>query len=169
MRNVCHIHPRIVVPPFQVSTKDGLGRHYFGRLCARFGQDAYKAAPPYHGEGGHFYHPSFAGFDITSWFACSPFFLVSMKDSPLIVSVDALLPLVPAHALARVLLTAGLALALLPLYAARSLAAKRIIYATWVSFLAYLTWLGVVSYAHLKGTSPGLHWQRPGVLWQGIS
>lgn len=83
--------------------------------------------------------------------------------------MDALLPLVPAHALARVLLTVGLGLALLPLYAARSLAAKRIIYATWASFLAYLTWLGVIFYAHLKGTSPELHWQRPGVLWQGIS
>jgi hypothetical protein len=84
--------------------------------------------------------------------------------------VDALLPLVPSHTLARVLLTAALALAVLPLYAARSLAAKRIIYATWASFFAYLTWLGVVSYAHVKGTLPSdLHWQRPGVLWQGIS
>ena len=158
-----------MVPAFQVSSKDGLGRRYFGRLCARFRQGTYKAAPPCHGEGGHFYHPSFAGFDITSWFAYSSFFLVSIKGSPLIVSVDALLPLVPAHALARVLLTVGLGLALLPLYAARSLAAKRIIYATWASFLAYLTWLGVIFYAHLKGTSPELHWQRPGVLWQGIS
>jgi hypothetical protein len=92
-----------------------------------------------------------------------------MKNSPLIVSVDGLLPLVPAHALARVLLTAGLAIALLPLYAARSLAAKRIIYATWASFSAYLLWLGVVSYAHLKEPSSELPWQRPGVLWQEIS
>ena len=159
-----------MVPAFQVSSKDGLGRRYFGRLCARFGQDTYKATPPCHGEGGHFYHPSFVGFDITSWCAIFfPFFLVSTMGSPLIVSVDALLPLVPEHALARVLLTVGLALALLPFYAARSLAAKRIIYATWASLLAYLTWLGVISYARLKGTSPGLHWERPGVLWQGIS
>jgi len=158
-----------VVPACQVSSKDGLGRRYFGRLRARFGQGTYKATPSYHGEGGHIYHPSFAGFDIPSWFAYFSFFIVSMKGSPLVVSVDGLLPLVPAHALARVLLTAGLAIALLPLYAARSLAAKRIIYATWVSFLAYLTWLGVVSYTRLKGTSSGLHWQRPGVLWQEIS
>jgi hypothetical protein len=33
-----------------------------------------------------------------------------------------------------------------------------------------LIWLGVVTYAHVKGTlSTDLHWQRPGVLWQGIS
>lgn len=169
MRNFCRVHARFVVPACQVSSKDGLGRRYFRRLCPRFGQDTYKAAPPYHGEDGHFYYPSFDGFDIISWFAYFFLFLVSMKGSPLIVSVDALLPLVPAHALARVLLTTGLALALLPLYAARSLAAKRIIYATWASLLAYLTWLGVVSYAHLKGSSSGPHWERPGVLWQGIS
>ena len=159
-----------MVPAFQVSSKDGLGRRYFGRLCARFGQDTYKATPPCHGEGGHFYHPNFAGFDITSWCAYSPpHFPRFYEGSPLIVSVDTLLPLVPEHALARVLLTVGLALVLLPLYAARSLAAKRIIYATWASLLAYLTWLGVISYARLKGTSPRLHWERPGVLWQGIS
>jgi hypothetical protein len=102
----------------------------------------------------------------------SPLFPRSSKSSPVVVSVDALLPLVPAHSppLARGLLTATVALVLLPLYAARSLAGKRIIYATWLSFLAYLTWLGAVSYAHVKGTlSTDLHWQRPGVLWQGIS
>ena len=76
MRNICRIHPRIVVPACQVSSKDGLGRRYFGRLCARFGQDTYKATPPYHGEGGHIYHPSFAGFDIPSWFAYFSFFVL---------------------------------------------------------------------------------------------
>ncbi|KAI0300312.1 hypothetical protein BC826DRAFT_905657 [Russula brevipes] len=88
------------------------------------------------------------------------------------VSADALLPFVPAHIVAfpRGLLTAAFAFALLPLYAARSLAAKRIIFATWASFLAYLIWLGAVSYAHVKGTlSTDLHWHRPGVLWQGIT
>jgi hypothetical protein len=97
---------------------------------------------------------------------------VLLASVSLRVSVDALLPLVPAHSppLARGLLTATVALVLLPLYAARSLAGKRIIYATWLSFLAYLTWLGAVSYAHVKGTlSTDLHWQRPGVLWQGIT
>jgi hypothetical protein len=96
----------------------------------------------------------------------------SSESSPVIVSVDALLPLVPVHSvpLARGLLTASIALVLLPLSGARSLAAKRIIYATWASFLAYLIWLGAVTYAHVKGTlSTDLHWQRPGVLWQGIS
>ena len=101
-----------------------------------------------------------------------PTFLPFLKANQSLVSVDALLPLVPVHSvpLARGLLTAGIALVLLPLYGARSLAAKRIIYATWASFLAYLTWMGVVTYAHVKGTlSADLHWQKPGVLWQGIS
>lgn len=96
----------------------------------------------------------------------------SPKGSFVVVSVDALLPLVPARFLpvARWLLTATLALAMLPFYAAHSLAAKRIIYATWASFLAYLTWVGAVSFAHVKGTlSTDLHWEKPGVLWQGIS
>ena len=95
-----------------------------------------------------------------------------MESSPLVVSVDALLPLVPAHSvpLARGILTASIALVLLPLYGARSLAAKRIIYATWASFLAYLTWLGAITYAHVNGTlTTDLHPERPGVLWQGIS
>ncbi|KAF8501023.1 hypothetical protein F5888DRAFT_1678280 [Russula emetica] len=97
---------------------------------------------------------------------------VLLASVSLRVSVDALLPLVPVHSvpLARGLLTASIALVLLPLYGARSLAAKRIIYATWASFLAFLIWLGVVTYAHVKGTlSTDLHWQRPGVLWQGIT
>jgi len=88
------------------------------------------------------------------------------------VSVDALLPLIPARSsgVARGFLTAALAFALFPLYAAHSLAAKRIICATAASFLAYLIWLGAVSYAHIKGTlSVDLHWQRPGILWQGIT
>ena len=87
-------------------------------------------------------------------------------------SVDALLPFVPSRfsSIARGLLTSILALSLLPLYAAPSLAAKRIIFATLASLLAYLTWLGAVSHARIKGTSPtGLHWESFGILWQGIS
>ncbi|KAI0251978.1 hypothetical protein BJV78DRAFT_1281983 [Lactifluus subvellereus] len=97
---------------------------------------------------------------------------VLLASVSLRVSVDALLPLVPARFLsvARGVLTAALALVLLPLYAASSLAAKRVVYATWASLLAYLIWLSAVSYAHAKGTlSVGLRWQNPGVLWQGIT
>ncbi len=97
---------------------------------------------------------------------------VIVRVGTFVMRVHALLPLVPTHSvpLARGLLTASIALVLLPLCGARSLAAKRIIYATSASFLAYLTWLGVVTYAHVKGTlSTDLHWERPGVLWQGIS
>ncbi|KAI9443188.1 hypothetical protein H4582DRAFT_1923024 [Lactarius indigo] len=59
---------------------------------------------------------------------------------------------------------------LLPLYAAPSLSAKRIIFATLTSLLAYLTWLGAVLHARIKGTSyTGLHWESFGILWQGIT
>ncbi|KAI9512386.1 hypothetical protein F5148DRAFT_1162905 [Russula earlei] len=101
-----------------------------------------------------------------------PYRFRSWKSSPVVVSVDALIPLIPARspAIARGLITVVLTFALLPLYAARSLASKRIIYATWASFVAYLIWLGATSYAHIKGTlSADLHWQRPGILWQGIT
>lgn len=87
-------------------------------------------------------------------------------------SVDALLPFVPSRflSIARGLLTSTLALSLLPLYAAPSLAAKRIIFATLASLLAYLTWLGAVLHARVKGTSSiGPHWDSCGVLWQGIT
>ncbi|KAI9465521.1 hypothetical protein BJY52DRAFT_1202271 [Lactarius psammicola] len=87
-------------------------------------------------------------------------------------SVDALLPFVPSRfqSIARGFLTSTLALSLLPLYAAPSLAAKRIIFATLASLLAYLTWLGAVLHARIKGTSPtGLHWESFGILWQGIT
>jgi len=58
---------------------------------------------------------------------------VLLASVSLRVSVDALLPLVPVHSvpLARGLLTASIALVLLTLYGARSLDAKRNIYATW--------------------------------------
>ena len=86
--------------------------------------------------------------------------------------MDALLPFVPSRIqyIARGLLMSILALSLLPLYAAPSLAAKRIIFATLASLLAYVTWLGAVLHARIKGTSPtGLHWDNFGILWQGIS
>ncbi len=86
--------------------------------------------------------------------------------------MDTLLPFVPSRflSIARGLLTSTLALLLLPLYAAPSLAAKRIIFATFASLLAYTTWLGAVLHARIKGTlSTGLHWESFGILWQGIS
>lgn len=87
-------------------------------------------------------------------------------------SVDALIPFVPPRflSIARGLLTITLALSLLPLYTATSLAAKRIIFATLASLLAYLTWLAAVLHARIKGNSPtGLHWESFGILWQGIT
>lgn len=94
------------------------------------------------------------------------------KTLSVIASVDALIPFVPARflSMSRGLLTITLALSLLPLYAAPSLAAKRIIFATLASLLAYLIWLGAVLHARIKGNSPtGLHWENFGILWQGIS
>ena len=98
--------------------------------------------------------------------------LFSSENLPITASVDALLPFVPSRfqSIARGLLTSILALILLPLYTAPSLSAKRIIFATFASLLAYLTWLSAVLHARTKGTSPtGLQWDSFGTLWQGIS
>ena len=59
-----------------------------------------------------------------------------------IVAVDMLLPYfpdvlsIPSRAIATVILAAFIA----PLYSARSLGARSIIYASWISLAAYVAW-----------------------------
>ncbi|KDR83024.1 hypothetical protein GALMADRAFT_152014 [Galerina marginata CBS 339.88] len=53
---------------------------------------------------------------------------------------------------------------------ARSLHSRRIVYATWLSFAAYLAWLGCTIYAHSHGmleSSTG--WLGAGSIWQGLA
>jgi len=70
----------------------------------------------------------------------------------------------------RPVLTIGMALLVLPLSLAQSLASKRIVYITWLSLVTYLAWLGCVSYAHSKGNFPiNSDWLRMGTFWQGTT
>ena len=70
----------------------------------------------------------------------------------------------------RVITTIIFAIILIPLCAAQSLAAKRIIITTWVSVAAYVLWLMLVTYAYTQGTldvNPSRF--RLGILWKGTS
>ncbi|KAJ6462013.1 hypothetical protein C8R47DRAFT_101020 [Mycena vitilis] len=87
-------------------------------------------------------------------------------------SVHIILPLLPEDLALppRPILTAVFALALLPLVSARSLASKRIVYATWTSVATYIIWFICVAIAHAQGTlqiNPG--WLRMGTFWQAIT
>lgn len=83
-----------------------------------------------------------------------------------------LLPLFPNPLAipARIVLTVALSLVILPLLLAQSLASKRVVYATGLSLVTYVAWLGFVTYAHIHGTlhaNSGLF--RLGIFWEGIS
>ena len=66
--------------------------------------------------------------------------------------MDILLPYFP-DALAvssRVIVTVVLAAFIAPLYSARSLASRGIIYASWISVVAYVAWFSCTTYMHAK-------------------
>ncbi|KAJ7643929.1 hypothetical protein FB45DRAFT_823717 [Roridomyces roridus] len=87
-------------------------------------------------------------------------------------SVHILLPLLPEGLPLppRPVLTIVFALALLPLVSAQSLAAKRIVYATWASIATYVIWFFCVAVAHSNGTlEVNPSWLRMGTFWQGIT
>lgn len=87
------------------------------------------------------------------------------------VSVDALLPLLPETLFLprNLVVSTLLALAVSPFYFASTLAANRVIYATWISYATYAAWFGCRVHAHTQGIivssvgPPSL-----GLLWQGI-
>lgn len=71
------------------------------------------------------------------------------------------------HISTRLFLTVVIALATLPISLAPSLSARRIRWATWISIVLYVIWLGCVSYAYADGifeTKPKVHG-----LWESIS
>jgi hypothetical protein len=86
-----------------------------------------------------------------------------------IESVCTLLTLFPNNLQlsSRLIMTVIFAIILVPLSTAQSLAAKRIIIATWVSVATYVLWLGLVAYVGTIDANPSQ--LRMGVLWQGIS
>ncbi|KAI0058266.1 hypothetical protein BV25DRAFT_1891581 [Artomyces pyxidatus] len=87
-------------------------------------------------------------------------------------SVDVVLPYIPTKWSfpSRIVLTVVYALFILPLYLAPSLGARRLVYGTWASLLAYFLWFGAVSFAHAKGALvANPDWPHMGALWQGIT
>ncbi|KAG5646487.1 hypothetical protein DXG03_003252 [Asterophora parasitica] len=69
----------------------------------------------------------------------------------------------------RLALTAILALVVLPLSLAQSLASKRIVYTTWLSMVTYIAWLSCIIYAYVhKIPLANSGWLRAGTFWQGI-
>lgn len=51
----------------------------------------------------------------------------------------------------------------------RALDFRRIVYVTWLSIVSYTIWLGLVIYAHTKGTlQPEPGWLGSSKLWPGL-
>lgn len=52
---------------------------------------------------------------------------------------------------------------------ARSLASRRVVYATWLSIATYTAWLGCTIYAHAHGLQEvQTGWLGAGSAWQGL-
>ncbi|EMD40155.1 hypothetical protein CERSUDRAFT_112364 [Gelatoporia subvermispora B] len=86
-------------------------------------------------------------------------------------STDVLLPLLPAKLLlpTNFMVTFALALIMAVFFFSPSLATGRVIYATWLSIVAFIAWLSTMAYAHAKGM---LTFQASstslGTLWDGL-
>ncbi|KAH9924302.1 uncharacterized protein BXZ73DRAFT_50582 [Epithele typhae] len=86
-------------------------------------------------------------------------------------AVDLLLPcfpdalVIPSRAIATIILAAFVA----PIYAATSLASRRVVRTTWISVVVYVAWFSVTTYMHAKHIMvPTWNPQSLGQLWQGI-
>ncbi|KAI0357529.1 hypothetical protein OH77DRAFT_1399170 [Trametes cingulata] len=86
-------------------------------------------------------------------------------------SVDCILPFlpdvlaIPSRLITTLVLTAFIA----PLYSARSLGSRPVIYASWLSVAAYAAWFSCTAYMHAKGTLVPISTSATlGKLWQGI-
>ncbi|KAI0916886.1 hypothetical protein AcV7_005756 [Taiwanofungus camphoratus] len=103
---------------------------------------------------------------------CSGVFRILLAATYLRASVDVLLPLLPEKLLlpSRILTTLVLALAISPISLPPSLAAGRVIYATWISIATYAAWFGCTAYSHAKGTlAVNTSSTSLGSLWQPIA
>ncbi|KAH9948870.1 hypothetical protein B0H21DRAFT_206093 [Amylocystis lapponica] len=96
-------------------------------------------------------------------------FRILLSSMYLRASADILLPLVPKE-LTQASMTIILAVAASPLYFGRSLASKRVIYATWLSVASWVAWFSCTAYARGKGIAvPTGNSTSLGVLWQDVS
>ncbi|KAI0754736.1 hypothetical protein C8Q80DRAFT_1140665 [Daedaleopsis nitida] len=96
---------------------------------------------------------------------------VSVATLYLRFSVDILLPYfpdvlsIPSRVIATVILAAFIA----PIYAARSLASRRVVYASWVSVAAYAAWFACTTYMHANRILvPVSEPTSLGKLWHGV-
>ncbi|TFK73629.1 hypothetical protein BDN72DRAFT_869027 [Pluteus cervinus] len=87
------------------------------------------------------------------------------------VSVQVLLPIIPEWSFlpAQPVLTTLLTLLVGPLAFSKSLASKKVVYATWASVFAYFTWLGCVAYTFKHGSLKAHPDLLLGSFWQGYS
>ncbi|TFK40871.1 hypothetical protein BDQ12DRAFT_680199 [Crucibulum laeve] len=88
-------------------------------------------------------------------------------------STQTLLPLLPDSLFSPFsapALTLVLSFLVLLFSSSKSLASKRVVYATWLSLITYLAWLGCLSFAHSRGALE-VHsgWLSLGTFWQGIT
>lgn len=91
---------------------------------------------------------------------------VYLRESVLVL--HPLLPNSPSTTLSLGL-TMIFALAVLPLSFAQSLASKRVVYATWLSIVTYIAWLGCIIYAYIHQIPlANSGWLRTGTFWQGV-
>lgn len=101
----------------------------------------------------------------------SSIFLALARTHRVAVSVDLLLPYspdvlpIPSRVIATVILAAFIA----PVYSARSLASRSIIYASWLSIVTYAAWFTCTTYMHAKHILvPVAKSASLGNLWHGI-
>ncbi|EGN98475.1 hypothetical protein SERLA73DRAFT_109984 [Serpula lacrymans var. lacrymans S7.3] len=87
-------------------------------------------------------------------------------------SMDAVLPLLPEWSSlgSQVAITVASGLIVFTVSLSKSLAAKPVIFSTWLSVISYMFWLVSVAYAHAKGTlRPNPSWLQRGTLWNCIT
>ncbi|KZT09256.1 uncharacterized protein LAESUDRAFT_735523 [Laetiporus sulphureus 93-53] len=102
----------------------------------------------------------------------SGIFRVLLSAMYIRASVDVLLPLLPEKLLLPSYLGATLAFSVIiaPLYFTPTVAANRIIYATWGSISSYAAWFICIAYAHAHGIlASNASSISLGTLWQGTS
>jgi hypothetical protein len=68
----------------------------------------------------------------------------------------------------RLVLSLILALVLIPLCLAPSVASRRVVYSSSISFVLFMGWIVCMAYAFATGTLPDpAVIQNPGTLWEG--
>lgn len=157
-----------------ISPEGGYGGGHFGCICSRQRQRRSAGNPEKYHTSRDWRAQSIIGNTISAWWV--HVYLILLARGYLILfiteSVEILLPQFPETLVlpTRPVLTFILASAVLLLSSAKSLASKRIVYATWLSVFTYIALLSCLSFAYTHGTLQSNPNQlRLGTFWQGIS